>query len=159
MPDTSEEFDQFAGDYDAAQNRGISLSGEGRHYFIERRVDWTCPLPSHASTLPAPTSSSWITAQAPASAFPKLRETFETQRLLGVDVSTAELDIAKKDCPWSEVFTLEQTAAAGLDNTVDLTYSSGTFHHIPPNTAAALALVHRPASPVASSAHSGKTTP
>ena len=145
MPDTSAEFDQFAGDYDAALNRGISLSGEGKDFFIERRVDWTARC---LAKLNAPRTNIVVMdyGAGTGSAFPKLRETFKAQRLLGVDVSTAELAVAKKDYPWSEVFTLEQTA--GLDNTVDLAYSNGTFHHIPPeHRASALALVHRSLKP------------
>ena len=147
MPDTSAEFDQFAGDYDAALNRGISLSGECKDYFIERRVDWTARC---LAKLNAPRTNIVVMdyGAGTGSAFPKLRETFKTQRLLGVDVSTAELAVAKKDHPWSEVFTLEQTATAGIENTVDLAYSNGTFHHIPPeHRAGALALVHRSLKP------------
>ena len=147
QPQATPEFDQFAGDYDAALNRGISLSGEGKDYFIERRIDWTARC---LSRLGASRSNIVVMdyGAGTGSAFPKLRDTFKTQRLLGVDVSTAELAIAKTDYPWSEVYTPEQTASAGIDNTVDLAYSNGTFHHIPPDhRAGALALVHRALKP------------
>ena len=34
------EFDQFAGDYDAALNQGLKFSGETKEYFAENRVKW-----------------------------------------------------------------------------------------------------------------------
>ena len=147
QPQAAPEFDQFAGDYDAALNRGISLSGEGKDYFIERRIDWTarCLERLHASR----TNLTLLDyGCGTGSAFPKLRAAFTAQRLIGIDISTAELAVAKKDYPWSEVYTPEQTASAGIDNTVDLAYSNGTFHHIPPeHRAGALALVHRSLKP------------
>ena len=33
-------FDGFASTYDAALNRGISLSGESKEYFVRRRIEW-----------------------------------------------------------------------------------------------------------------------
>ncbi|MGN6368460.1 MAG: class I SAM-dependent DNA methyltransferase [Phycisphaerae bacterium] len=141
------EFDQFAGDYDAALNRGISLSGEGKDYFIERRIDWTARC---LARLHVPGSNLVIMdyGAGTGSAFAKLRDTFKAARLIGVDVSTAELDIAKKDYPWSEVCTPDQAATAALDGVVDLAYSNGTFHHIPPDIRqSALALVHRSLKP------------
>ena len=34
-------FDAYAADYDAALNRGLSLSGESKHYFARARIQWT----------------------------------------------------------------------------------------------------------------------
>ena len=83
------------------------------------------------------------------SAFPKLRETFKAQRLLGVDVSTAELRYRQKRLPLvPKSSRWNKPPPPALDNTVDLTYSNGTFHHIPPeHRAGALALVHRSLKP------------
>jgi SAM-dependent methyltransferase len=138
------EFDQFAGDYDAALNRGISLSGEGKDYFIERRVDWTARCLSRLGA-PGHGISVMDYGCGTGSAFVKLRETFKAHRVIGVDVSTAELAVAKKDYPWSIVCTPEEV---GTDLAVDLAYSNGTFHHIPPeHRAGALALVFRSLKP------------
>ena len=34
------EFDEYAADYDAALNRGLSLTGESKEYFAMERVKW-----------------------------------------------------------------------------------------------------------------------
>ena len=37
---TDAEFDEFAVDYDAELNKGLSLTGESKHYFAEGRMRW-----------------------------------------------------------------------------------------------------------------------
>jgi len=124
----SPEFDQFAGDYDTALNRGISLSGESKDYFIERRVEWTkrC-LVRLGATCTGGTVMDY--GCGTGSAFSKLRDTFEAERVVGIDVSTAELAIAKKNHPWATTDTPDDMPA---NIAVDVAYSNGTFHHIPP---------------------------
>jgi len=34
------EFDDYAGNYDAALNQGLALSGEPKEYFARERVRW-----------------------------------------------------------------------------------------------------------------------
>src|SRR3954471_15699141 len=36
----SAEFDQFAGNYDAALNEGLKFTGESRTFFAEERMRW-----------------------------------------------------------------------------------------------------------------------
>jgi len=35
------EFDDYAGNYDAALNQGLALSGEPKEYFARERVRWS----------------------------------------------------------------------------------------------------------------------
>lgn len=141
---TTPEFDQFAGDYDAALNRGISLSGEGKDFFIERRVDWTAKC---LAKLGAQYEKAVVLDYGcgTGSAFAKLREAFKAERVIGIDVSTAELAIAKKDHPSAMAFTPGELPS---NLSADVAYSNGTFHHIPPDARAdALALIHRSLKP------------
>src|SRR5438445_109754 len=44
------EFDRYAGTYDSALNRGLSVSGESKEYFAHQRVRWLAArLPRHAT--------------------------------------------------------------------------------------------------------------
>ena len=96
----SPEFDQFAGNYDAALDRGISLSGENKNFFIERRVEWTkrCLGEKQESRIKNQEGLRVMDyGCGTGSAFGKLREAFGAREVVGVDVSTAELAIAAGD--------------------------------------------------------------
>ena len=122
------EFDAFAGDYDAALNQGISLSGEQKDFFIEGRLRWLekCLAKIH----PAPLTDRILDyGCGTGSAFPQLRQIFHAQQIIGIDISAAELALARQDHPWAAAYTPEE---APHDLSADLAYSNGTFHHIPP---------------------------
>jgi len=134
------EFDAFAGNYDAALHRGISLSGENKDYFIEGRVRWLHRCLTDLGQLPnAPSILDY--GCGTGSAFPQLKATFQASRVVGVDVSTAELELARRDYPWAEAYVPEAIPA---DLSADIAYTNGTFHHIPPDQRpAALQAIHR----------------
>jgi SAM-dependent methyltransferase len=129
-PAPTPEFDSFAADYDAVLNRGLSLSGESKDFFIDGRLLWLHrrlaalqhPLPTNPHVLDFGCGT--------GSAFNPLRRIFKTARVTGVDISTAELALAKSHHPWANTLTPDPAAAHPL--AADLAYSNGTFHHIPP---------------------------
>ncbi|HEX4055035.1 MAG TPA: class I SAM-dependent methyltransferase [Tepidisphaeraceae bacterium] len=122
------EFNAFAENYDAALQRGISLSGENKDYFITARLRWLRRRLTQLSKLPAsPTILDY--GCGTGSAFSHLRETFHASRIVGVDVSTVELEIARKNHPWAITYTPDDLPA---DLKADIVYCNGTFHHIPP---------------------------
>jgi SAM-dependent methyltransferase len=124
---SSPEFNAFAENYDAALQRGISLSGENKDYFIAGRVRWLRRRLAHLGKLPAsPVILDY--GCGTGSAFPQLREVFSASRVVGVDVSTVEVDIARKNHPWAAVYTPDDLPA---DVKADIVYCNGTFHHIP----------------------------
>jgi SAM-dependent methyltransferase len=139
-------FDQFAGDgdYDAALNRGISLSGESKDFFIEGRLRWLrrC-LERYYGKLPErPRIVDY--GCGIGSAFGRLRDMFSAD-VTGVDISHAELAIAKRDYPFADVFTPAEVPG---NLGADIAYSNGTFHHIPPaDRAAALACIYKSLKP------------
>ena len=49
--------------------------------------------------------------------------------VIGIDVSAAELEIARNENPWAQTWQPEN---APPDLSADIAYSNGTFHHIPP---------------------------
>ncbi|MGA2230781.1 MAG: class I SAM-dependent methyltransferase [Tepidisphaeraceae bacterium] len=127
-PPSAPQFDAFAGDYDAALQRGISLSGENKDFFVQGRVNWLHDRLSRLGCLGAkPCILDY--GCGIGSAFVQLRDTFNAGRIVGVDVSAAELEIAHKQYPWATAYTPD--ALPGEVN-ADIVYCNGTFHHIPP---------------------------
>src|SRR5271154_6571104 len=122
------EFDAFAGNYDAALHRGISLSGENKDFFIEGRVNWLHSQLSRMGCLP-PSPCILDYGCGIGSAFAQLRQTFNASRIVGADVSAAELEIARKNHPWATAYLPDALPA---DLNADIVYCNGTFHHIPP---------------------------
>ena len=122
------EFDQFADNYDAALNKGISVSGEDKHYFIAGRVEHTARC---VKALGVSCQTVMDFGCGTGTSIPVLREKLGAVKFVGIDVSEAELAIARKDFGGEGVSFLtpgQYTPAAS----VDVAYSNGTFHHIPP---------------------------
>lgn len=122
------EFDGFAADYDAALNKGISLSGEAKDYFIEGRIAWLrrC-LDRLGIAVPNPRVIDF--GCGTGAAFSTLRRRLSASEVIGIDVSAAELEIARRENPWAQTYQPEN---APPDLSADIAYSNGTFHHIPP---------------------------
>ncbi len=122
------EFDSFAADYDAALNKGLSLSGEPKDYFIEGRVTWLkrC-LDRLKCTVPKPRVLDF--GCGTGAAFATLRRVLAAGAVIGIDVSAAALEIARNENPWAQTYQPEHAPA---DLAADIAYSNGTFHHIPP---------------------------
>jgi SAM-dependent methyltransferase len=122
------EFDGFAADYDAALNKGISLSGEAKDYFIEGRIAWLRRCLDWQQIEPGERRVLDFGCGTGAS-FPTLRRELRAAAVMGIDVSSAELEIARRDHPWAGAYLLDEAPA---ELNADIAYSNGTFHHIPP---------------------------
>jgi SAM-dependent methyltransferase len=133
------EFDGFAAGYDAALNKGISLSGEAKDYFIEGRIKWLKRCVAARSSHGVPGEDENVAnfsrprvidfGCGTGAAFSVLRGLLDAREVIGIDVSAAELEIARKENPWALAYQPEQAPA---DLSADIAYSNGTFHHIPP---------------------------
>jgi trans-aconitate methyltransferase len=62
-------------------------------------------------------------------AFSTIRRLLGAGEVIGIDVSAAELEIARRENPWASAY---QPDDAPGNLSADLVYSNGTFHHIPP---------------------------
>lgn len=123
------EFDQFAGDYDAALNQGLKFSGETKEYFAENRVKWLrkrlgVALPEQANCLDYGCGTGTAT--------PYLLQTLELGHLTGVDLSEESLTVAARDYPHAHVSFKPLAALRDLKDVFDVGYCNGVFHHIPP---------------------------
>jgi SAM-dependent methyltransferase len=126
-PDKS-EFDQYAGDYDGALTKGISVSGENKEFFARGRIAWLATILREKNLCAEKTLDFGCgTGQAA----PLLKEIIRAEKILGVDVSEGLLGVAQREHGGAgiEFRALKNHQAAG---DFDLAFCNGVFHHIPP---------------------------
>jgi SAM-dependent methyltransferase len=124
-PSTTPEFDAFAGDYDAALQQGLSLSGEDRDFFAQGRMSWMARRFSERGFLP---QSVLDFGCGTGSAYPHVSHCFPGVLYHGVDVSGASIEVARRTYPDASFSVLGELP---LPSTVDLVFCNGVFHHIP----------------------------
>lgn len=121
------EFDLHADTYDADLNQALSLSGEDKDYFANRRVQWAaqCLHELHESPSRILDYGCGIgdTSQL-------LQSALAAQSVVGVDISLRSIDLASKrngtaTCQFMSFADYHQMES------IDLAYCNGVFHHIP----------------------------
>jgi SAM-dependent methyltransferase len=128
MDRASPEFDVFARDYDAALEQGLALSGEGRDYFARARMHWLARRLAH---LDVETTSALDFGCGTGAATPYFFDILGIERLVGIDVSGESIDVARRvfGAPGASFHRCADYAPAG---DIDLAFTNGVFHHIPP---------------------------
>jgi SAM-dependent methyltransferase len=132
------QFDTYAGDYDAALEQGLRLSGEGSGFFAAARAAW---LGRRLAELGATPRTILDFGCGTGSATPFLLALSGAERLVGTDVSPVSLDVARREHGQdaAEFVPLDRRLPEGLD----LAYCNGVFHHIlPAERAGAVARVY-----------------
>ncbi len=121
------QFDSFAEDYDAALNKGLSVSGEDKNYFARGRM--TCLAAALASLAHRPADIMDFGCGT-GSATPFVFEAFPDARLVGTDISDKSLAVARRHHggPRASFTLMDEYQPAGL---LDLIFCNGVFHHIP----------------------------
>lgn len=127
-------FDDFAGDYDRALNKGLSLSGEPPDYFASSRVEYTARWLSALGISPRRVVDFGCGVGNSTRHF---RRHFPGAGLLGLDVSAASIERAGAVHGHAARFRLFGEEETGEH---DLVYCNGVFHHIPPAERGAWAL-------------------
>jgi SAM-dependent methyltransferase len=130
----SPEFDQYADDYDKALEQGIGISGEDKSYFAEGRVRILRECLSGRFAHPVVLDFGCGTGQATPFLFAGLG----ASTVVGVDVSPAQLAVARRDHGSAKAAfqTLDEFRP---DGQIDVAFSNGVFHHIPRDQRAAMA--------------------
>ena len=122
------EFDAFARDYDAQIERGLALAGETKEYFAERRAAWLANLLNQHDVAPRVILDYGC---GTGTVLGCLLQSLGPERLIGVDVSTQSLKVARQTVAGGDsrvqLGTLTDVPA---DVTCDVAYTSGVFHHI-----------------------------
>jgi SAM-dependent methyltransferase len=121
-------FDACASSYDAALNRGLSLSGESKEYFARRRIDWlSSRLREHLCRPERVLDYGCGTGGSARALLEHLPAAFVT----GVDVSRASIDLARRQYASDRVrfHTIDEREPR---DEFDVAYCNGVFHHIEP---------------------------
>ncbi|MBF0108198.1 MAG: class I SAM-dependent methyltransferase [Magnetococcales bacterium] len=130
--DLSDEYDQML-------NKGLRLSGEGRRFFLEGRVDFL--LKRLPSGRPWRRILDYGCGLGETSAC--LARRFPEAEVVGVDTSPAALKSARRQYG-SDRVTFSMLEELDRSERFDLCYCNGVFHHIPVNMRPrAVELVHR----------------
>jgi len=122
------QFDAYAAGYDAALNRGLSLSGESKGYFAAERVRWVARCLANLGARPARVLDFGCGTGGTS---PELVHQLGADRVVGVDPSHESLDEARRTHtdPRLEFRQIEELRSSGP---FDLAYCNGVFHHIDP---------------------------
>jgi SAM-dependent methyltransferase len=128
-------FDSYAHDYDAALNRGLAVSGEGKEYFAQGRVEWLSRCLGHLGF----TARSVVDyGCGTGTAEPFLIRGLRAESVLGLDLSAKSLDVARETHSGLPV-RYATTSEHVPDASIDLAYCNGVFHHVPPAERLAIA--------------------
>jgi SAM-dependent methyltransferase len=134
------EFDDFAATYDAALNKGLSLSGESKDYFARERVRW---LAGRLADLGVRASLVLDYGCGTGGTSPELLERLQPRAVVGVDASHESLEVARKEHADTRLRfdAMNELEPSGQ---FDVAYCNGVFHHIEPDQRlGALAYIHR----------------
>ena len=140
------EFDRYAEEYDAALAKGIAISGEDKNFFAQGRIAWTAQYVGQSPTSDAPLAVLDYGCGT-GSATPFLISDMGATQVIGVDISSASIRVAKRDqsAPQAEYFTLSDYSP---NQEMDGAFTNGVFHHIPvPHRQEALDYIYRSLKP------------
>jgi SAM-dependent methyltransferase len=128
-PSAPQAFDAYAADYDAALNQGLALSGEGKDFFARGRIQWLARCLDRAGISPRTVLDFGC---GTGSATPFFLEVWPAlQRIVGLDVSAASLEVARREHGGQRV-EFAAIQEYGPDASMDLVFCNGVFHHVPP---------------------------
>ena len=131
MSEDPAAFDAFADDYEAQLDRGISLSGEGKSYFAEGRLEWLEGWwRRHRSDEPKAIID-YGCGVGDVTAL--LKERWPAARVLGLDPSSRSIDRARAQhgrpgLDFGVIAAEGEPEAAGA---ADLIHVNGVVHHVP----------------------------
>ena len=127
------EFDAFAASYDSDLHKGISVSGEDKDYFANGRVQLLSKRLKQIGNTPFKIMDFGC---GTGSAIPFLRNQFPQALIVGAEVSEKSIQIAQQVHNHKNVqFILLENLR--LDQSFDLVFCNGVFHHIPKHERAA----------------------
>jgi SAM-dependent methyltransferase len=121
-------FDEYAENYDAALNQGLSVTGEAKDYFARARIQWLArclrQLAEHPKFVMDYGCGDGSSAQL-------LVEELNAELVVGTDTSERSLDLARRSYGGKKS---EFVAIGDYEprEALDLAYCNGVFHHISP---------------------------
>ena len=121
-------FDGYAEDYDVALARGLSVSGEEKEFFAQRRIEW---LRDCLKDYTAPVASLMDFGCGTGSSSQLFFDILGIEYFIGTDQSPKSLEVARREhgSKRAEFFLFDEHQPRGQ---FDLVFCNGVFHHIPP---------------------------
>jgi trans-aconitate methyltransferase len=133
------QFDRHAETYDEDLNRALSVTGEEKRFFAERRIAFLAKCLKKWGESPR---SAVDYGCGTGDTLPLLKEFLGLELVIGLDVSMKSLEIAKSSHK-NEAYTFAELGAYTPDAGIDLVYTNGVFHHIPArDRSGAIAYIH-----------------
>ena len=121
------EFDRHAESYDTDLSQALSVTGEDKDYFARGRIQWLSKCLRNAQKRPGYVMDFGC---GTGSATPHLLDLLKAQSILGIDISSRSLDVAKRTHGSEHVQFLLLDRYHPTEQ-IDLVVSNGAFHHIP----------------------------
>jgi len=122
------EFDSFAKSYEQDLAKSLAITGESREYYAQRRIDWTA---QRLARLKFPAHAILDYGCGDGANVPMLAARFNAERVLGVDISSESIAVARRSYSASGLSFLS-LGEWTPNGTIDLAFTNGVFHHIPP---------------------------
>ena len=123
------EFDSFAESYEKDLAKSLAITGEGREFYAQKRIDWTAHCIARLGVSVRRILDYGCGDGANA---PMLAARFKAEHVLGVDVSSESIVVARRSHALRTLNFLSTNEWAP-DGTIDLAFTNGVFHHIAPN--------------------------
>jgi SAM-dependent methyltransferase len=119
-------FDEYAGWYDRALNKGLSLSGESKEYFAQARVRWLAGRLRERGVAPQQVLDFGC---GTGDTCPALLHQLRPRLVIGVDLSLESIATARSTHtdPCLQFEAMNALLPAGQ---FQLAYCNGVFHHI-----------------------------
>jgi SAM-dependent methyltransferase len=121
-------FDAFASNYDAALQEGLAVSGENKEYFARGRVNF---LKGCLAKFPMQPGSVLDYGCGTGTSVPLLGAMPGVKSVLGTDLSEESIVLARKTHTQAGQ-SFVQLDRLVEENTFELAFCNGVFHHIPP---------------------------
>jgi SAM-dependent methyltransferase len=122
------QFDDYADTYDCAIAQGLAVSGENKMYFAQGRIERLAQCLENLGDRPRRILDFGCGIAANAPLFQ--RHWPDVRLVLGVDVSAKCVELSQRDFASARVrFCVKD--AYRPDESFDLVYCNGVFHHIP----------------------------
>jgi len=120
-------FDKYAQDYDEALNQGLSVTGEDKDYFAQRRISW---LAECLRKTPAKARQVMDYGCGNGSSVNFLLDLIRAESVIGLDSSGKSVELARqRQQSRAQFFLPSEYVPQGA---IDLVYCNGVFHHIRP---------------------------
>ena len=123
------KFDRFAPSYEKDLAKSLAVTGEDRRFYAQRRVDWTAQCCEELKYTVRRILDYGCGDGANA---PMLAATFKAEHVMGVDISDASIALARHE-NYADGILFQCTTEWAPDGTIDLAFTNGVFHHIPPS--------------------------